>query len=92
MSNETDYELLHKIHASVLALHEDLAKIGNDIVGNDDHHPAIAPLQNGNWGVFCFGCSRDSNEFIPTCRMSGNGKPWPRRPELTETTNGLVRA
>lgn len=44
---------------------------------NAKHIPAVAPLNDGKWGVFCLACSDEKKDYIYPCQVIGQGEQFP---------------
>jgi hypothetical protein len=55
------------------------------------HWPAVALRTDGSWGVFCRGCSTDSDDgdYVYPCRKRTHVE-WPPQ-RLYEARHGVVR-
>lgn len=47
-----------------------IATIAMKLAGDMPHIPAVGPLADGGWGVFCLGCTQEAGSYTYPCKIA----------------------
>jgi hypothetical protein len=92
---------LSKLTLGVYGALQELIQIGREqadsvgiiamkLAGDMPHLPAVGPLEDGGWGVFCLGCTQSENVYTYPCKLTPDDPQMPPArlvdaPEFCET-------